>query len=72
MSLKFLAACDDYKFGPKCTKSCRCRDKKEACDKETGRCRSGCETGWSGEDCYRGKTEIKLITEDNLVVNNQN
>ncbi|XP_078311808.1 uncharacterized protein LOC111100993 isoform X5 [Crassostrea virginica] len=45
--------CEDLppRFGKNCEFRCHCLNLTEFCDKQTGRCTSGCMHGWLGESC---------------------
>ncbi|XP_067653476.1 protein draper-like [Haliotis asinina] len=45
--------CSDGWFASDCNKQCQCLDTSEACDKETGYCRSGCAAGKQGPGCQQ-------------------
>ena len=49
------AECADGYFGHMCTSTCHCYDDIEMCDKVTGRCESGCMSGWTDTDCQTGQ-----------------
>ncbi|XP_041355245.1 uncharacterized protein LOC121372870 isoform X1 [Gigantopelta aegis] len=43
--------CTDFRYGDDCDQTCNCRNETEVCDKKTGRCKSGCAHGWTGDAC---------------------
>ncbi|KAK7496870.1 hypothetical protein BaRGS_00011850, partial [Batillaria attramentaria] len=43
--------CAGGTYGPGCKRQCRCKDPMEACDRFTGRCKTGCRAGYRGEEC---------------------
>ena len=49
--------CEDLppRFGKNCEFRCHCLNLTEFCDKQTGRCTSGCMHGWLGESCQISK-----------------
>lgn len=50
-----LAACDDGTYGTDCAWRCGwCKDYM-ACDKVTGQCPAGCQTGWTGSMCTQSR-----------------
>ncbi|XP_045204108.2 delta-like protein D [Mercenaria mercenaria] len=45
-------ACADYTYGDYCDKDCgNCNPSDPVCDKTTGHCRTGCDTGWYNLTC---------------------
>lgn len=46
--------CSPFTFDKMCTKTCNCLDFTENCGTKDGLCSSGCDSGWTGPDCYTG------------------
>ena len=51
-------------FGNNCEKDCHCLDQE--CGRVSGHCASGCQAGWTGDDCQQSKA---IYTYGILVVN---
>ena len=51
-------------FGNKCENNCHCLD-QATCDKLSGHCASGCQAGWTGDDCQQSKA---IYTYDDILV----
>ena len=43
--------CPNGRFGKNCAKECHCKEVMEACNKNTGSCKSGCHPGWLDISC---------------------
>ena len=55
-SIPYITECEDGYFGVDyCNVTCNCMDPEDVCDKVNGSCNSGCMTGFTGEDCQKGK-----------------
>ena len=49
------AACTPGSWGIKCQETCNCKDSAEKCTHTDGMCQSGCNTGYGGVSCNKGK-----------------
>lgn len=54
-------ACDDGTFGTNCSNVCGHCNKGQACDKETGVCPNGCDSGYIGVHCKESKVSVFSI-----------
>ena len=53
--------CSDGQYGYNCVGNCSmtCRDSVK-CDKITGHCIGGCQAGWMGDMCKKGKNKLLI------------
>lgn len=61
----FLPECEKTWYGVNCSQRCagHCRD-NDTCNRVTGQCDKGCDAGWTGYPCNRGK--ILILREIHL------
>lgn len=57
----FVIDCKEGFYGANCSKQCygNCRD-NAACDHVTGQCKGGCEEGWTGLLCEKGRKKSSV------------
>lgn len=53
--------CDYGQFGTNCSHTCGHCHKGKSCDKETGACPKGCDSGYKGIYCNKSKISVSFI-----------
>ena len=60
--LVFLSECTHGLFGSNCSKKCSINCKVPGrCHRKTGFCTGGCQVGWAGNMCEKGKSVENVI-----------
>ena len=70
VSHKILTECDVGLYGTNCERFCNHNCKKPGiCEKVTGECEGGCQTGWKNVQCDQGKNQDNETTICKMSVN---